>query len=172
MDDVFLLCININKKTLRDNLLPSKHLSRWSNNIIYPCISMMFTRLLMGLHSYFNQNKTEVVQFSAILHATNIDSKISNITLQIIRVMPILWRWQHVYLFRFRSMLEAEICWSAFYWQQQHGKHMLGQRMRGYWVQSNDNTWGSVHGKSYHCIDMYWSEPYKTKYHNISLCLG
>ena len=69
----------------------------------------------MGLHSYFNQNKTEVVQFSAILHATNIDSKISNITLQIIRVMPILWRWQHVYLFRFRPMLEAEICWSAFY---------------------------------------------------------
>ena len=49
------------------------------------------------------------------IHGTIIDSEISNIKLQIIRVMPILWRWQHVYLFRFRPMLEAEICWSAFY---------------------------------------------------------
>ena len=51
------------------------------------------------------------------IHGTIIDSEISNIKLQIIRVMPILWRSSMYICLDIDPchMREAEICWSAFY---------------------------------------------------------
>ena len=78
-----------------------------------------------------------------------------------------------VYLFRYGPMPHAgswnllvSILLTAAAW----GAHASTEHA-GYYGQSNDNTWGSVRGKPCHCVDMYWSQPCKANYYNISLCL-